>query len=270
MLHYQSYESKINKKKKRQEARRGSKVGNLLKVFQNKEVEKEEIPKEEEDRKEYKSYTSIKGDNVCTEERDPIESEMLSVSRDAGFEKEKEGMQRIVPSSPDVRNEILYEQLEQVRMDRLDAVRLKKKMDRTEYSHRHRMDAATMERNDLSLPTEIPTGDVVVNDPRFSVEPAIPEHKRRGEMDEDELLIGSPCGKKVKVTENKNEDDSLVEEEEKENATDNDNLNNVLPKNDHEDNTKDVTKSFLKLSVTLAVLTIGSIILSKAWYRSRK
>ncbi len=239
-------------------------------MFQNKEVEKEEITKGEEDRKEYKSYTSIKGENVCAEERDPIESEMLSMSRDAGTEKEKEGMQRIVPSSPDVRNEILYEQLEQVRMDRLDAVRLKKKMDRMEYSHRHRMDAATLERNDLSLPTEIPTGDVVVNDPRFSVEPAIPEHKRRGEMDEDELLIGSPCGKKVKVTERNNEDDSLVEVEKKENVTDNDNLNNVLPKKDYEDNTRDVSKSLLKLSATVAVLAIGSVILSKVWYRSRK
>ena len=134
------------------------------------------------------SPTPPNSSNDLEDMRDPIETMM---SRDSNIRSAVMTVSR----SPEVRREHVLEQLELHKRERFESIKQKKKLERTERSQQHRR----AENRAFSSSHHINDVDVmndcnnVVHDPKFSVEPAIPEHKR-GIVDVDTFV--SP--KKVK------------------------------------------------------------------------
>ena len=79
----------------------------------------------------------------------------------------------VTPLSPEVRKEYVLEQLELHKRERFESIKHKKKQDRTERSQKHRRAEGSSETRENDIGTYR-----IIYDPKFSVEPAIPEHKR--------------------------------------------------------------------------------------------
>ena len=206
---------------------RGVKVNRMLKMFQRNERHNDDVNIKDSNTREHQinrndgniSVSSdrkkivvakypCKNDEVegpaevtdCSnnlEDRNPESDNKVSPQ-----EKEISFSKRFIISSPELRDDELRERIERQKIERLHAIRLKQKHDKAESMHQHRTMKERKrdkkgDRPSSSVNTLIDELNPSVADPKFSVRPAIPEHKRSVE----ETPHGSPNGKKIRTSE---------------------------------------------------------------------
>eukprot|EP00814_Leptocylindrus_danicus_P001948 CAMPEP_0116045702 /NCGR_PEP_ID=MMETSP0321-20121206/27776_1 /TAXON_ID=163516 /ORGANISM="Leptocylindrus danicus var. danicus, Strain B650" /LENGTH=293 /DNA_ID=CAMNT_0003527087 /DNA_START=45 /DNA_END=923 /DNA_ORIENTATION=- len=146
-----------------------------------------------------KSAVATSEDNNFLENRNPENGGKSSPQDEVDY-----ASKRFILSSPEIRDDELRERIERHKIERLHSIRLKQKHDKAESMHQHRIMKESSKKDEedassrtLSVNTPIDEFEPTVADPRFSVQPVIPEHKRSVE----ELPLGSPNGKKIRTSE---------------------------------------------------------------------
>mmetsp|Transcript_23172 Transcript_23172/g.35764 ORF Transcript_23172/g.35764 Transcript_23172/m.35764 type:complete len:317 (+) Transcript_23172:41-991(+) len=145
------------------------------------------------------SAVATSEDSIFLENRNPENGGKSSPQEEVNFVSK-----RFILSSPEIRDDELRERIERHKTERLHSIRLKQKHDKAESMHQHRImkesskkDVEEASSRSLSVNRPIDEFKTTVVDPRFSVQPVIPEHKRSVE----ELSLGSPNGKKIRTSE---------------------------------------------------------------------